>query len=182
MIDNRETEIEREARAGDAHAFGQFLRAHDRDFRNVVWSVFRSSTHIDDVMQSSYERAFAKIGTFDGRSSLKTWVSTICYRTAIDHARFEGRRRHQSVDDQHAPVRYDQTLDGGVDVASLISDRDQLERAMASLNPEEAAILTMTAGLGYSFDDVAEVMNIKRGTVASRASRARRRLQEELQS
>ena len=53
---------------------------------------------------------------------------------------------------------------------------------MASLNPEEAAILTMTAGLGYSFDDVAEVMNIKRGTVASRASRARRRLQEELQS
>ena len=67
-------------------------------------------------------------------------------------------------------------------MALLISDRDQLERAMASLNPEEAAILTMTAGLGYSFDDVAEVMNIKRGTVASRASRARRRLQEELQS
>ena len=182
MINDREIANEGAARAGDAHAFGQFLRAHDRDFRNVVWSVFRSPTHIDDVMQSSYERAFSKIGTFDGRSSLKTWVSSICYRTAIDHARYEGRRRHQGVGDEDAHVGHDQTLDGGVDVASLISDRDQLERAMASLSPDEAAILTMTAGLGYSFEDVAEVMNIKRGTVASRASRARRRLQEELQS
>ena len=121
MINDREMAYEGAAGSSDAHAFGQFLRAHDRDFRNVVWSVFRSSTHIDDVMQSSYERAFSKIGTFDGRSSLKTWVSSICYRTAIDHARFEGRRRHQSVDDQHAPVRHDQTLDGGVDVASLLS-------------------------------------------------------------
>ena len=62
----------------------------------------------------------------------------------------------------------------------MISSRDELERAMATLSPVEAAILTMTAGLGYSFDEVANIMNIERGTVASRASRARKRLQEEL--
>ena len=61
MINDREMANEGAVRVGDAHAFGQFLRAHDRDFRNVVWSVFRSSTHIDDVMQSSYERAFSTV-------------------------------------------------------------------------------------------------------------------------
>ena len=43
MINDREMANEGAVRVGDAHAFGQFLRAHDRDFRNVVWSVFRST-------------------------------------------------------------------------------------------------------------------------------------------
>ena len=43
MINDREMAYEGAAGSGDAHAFGQFLRAHDRDFRNVVWSVFRST-------------------------------------------------------------------------------------------------------------------------------------------
>ena len=180
MAQDANTDLEVRARSGEPQAFGQFLRLHDRDLRNVVWSVFRSPAHIDDVMQSSYERAFKKISTFNGRSSLKTWLASICYRTAVDQARFEGRRRHTSVDDDDAAVHYDGTLESDVDISSLVSSRDELERAMATLSTDEAAILTMTAGLGYSFDEVAEIMDIKRGTVASRASRARKRLQEEL--
>ncbi len=182
MTNDLHAELERRACRGEAAAFGQLARMYDSDLRNVVWSVFRQPRFIDDIMQSSYERAFAKIATFDSRSSLKTWLAAICYRTAVDHARYEGRRRHSSVDDEEIAVGYDATFADSIDVAAHVASRDALERAMARLSSDEAAILTMTAGLGYSFDEVATVMNIKRGTVASRASRARSRLQQELRS
>lgn len=90
-------DLECRARQGEAVAFGQLARLYDRDLRNVVWSVVRKPNLIDDVMQNSYERAFRKIRSFDGRSSMKTWLSTICLRTAIDYIRYEGRRRHRSM-------------------------------------------------------------------------------------
>ncbi len=175
-------DLEQQARRGEAVAFGQLARLHNRDLRNVVWSVVRSPNLIDDVMQNSYERAFRNIASFDGRSSMKTWLSTICYRTAIDHVRYEGRRRHPSIDDVDAPFRHDGSLGSGGDLAARVADRDQLARALTRLSPDDASILTMTAGLGYSYDEVATIMHLPRGTVASRASRARRRLQQELQS
>jgi len=180
MIDGVD-DLEQRARRGEAAAFGQLARIYDRDLRNVVWSVLRSPNLVDDVMQSAYERAFRKVGSFDGRSSMKTWLSSICYRTAIDHIRYEGRRRHPSIDDEHLSVSFDETLATGGDLAVRVADRDHLATAMGELSADEAAILTMTAGLGYSYDEVASIMGIARGTVASRASRARRRLQQELQ-
>lgn len=181
MIDEV-VDLEQRARNGEAAAFGQLARLYDRDLRNVVWSALRSPGVVDDVMQSAYERAFRNIGSFDGRSSIKTWLSSICYRAAIDHIRYEGRRRHPSIDDEDGSVSFDSTFSSGGDLAARVADRDQLSRAMAVLSPDEAAILTMTAGLGYSYDEVAEIMDIARGTVASRASRARRRLEQELQT
>ncbi len=182
MIDDNTSDVESRARRGEAAAFGQLIRRYDHDLRNVVWSVLRSPRLIDDVMQTSYERAFRNIESFDGRSAIKTWLSSICYRTAIDHARYEGRRRHTSLDDETATARYDSTLASGIDVESQTIDRDELERAMQQLSSGEAAVLTMTAGLGYSYDEVATIMGLARGTVASRASRARQRLQQELRS
>ncbi len=180
MID-KVADLEKRARNGEASAFGQLARMYDRDLRNVVWSVLRSPQMTDDVMQSAYERAFRNIGSFDGRSSVKTWLSSVCYRTAIDHIRYEGRRRHPSMDDENAAVSYDMSAASGGDLAVRVVDREQLSQAMAQLSADEAAILTMTAGLGYSYDEVASIMDIARGTVASRASRARRRLQQELE-
>lgn len=182
MMNRERGDLEQRARLGEAAAFGQLARLYDRDLRNVVWSVLRSPSLIDDVMQSAYERAFKNIASFDGRSSIKTWLASICYRTAIDHARYEGRRKHPSLDDDDATVVHDATLADNVDVSARIADRDELSRAMEQLAPEEAAILTMTAGLGYSYEEVASILGLARGTVASRASRARQRLQLELRS
>ena len=161
-------DLEQRARQGDAAAFGELIRAHDRDLRGVVWGVVRNQTDTDDVMQQAYEKAFRSIKTFDGRSTMKTWLHTICYRVAIDYVRYEGRRRHedQSVLDQR-PIP-------GPEGPAL--DRLEVTDSLDQLDPEQRALLMLTAWQGYTFEEAAEIVGTQRGTVSSRMSRVRKKM------
>lgn len=162
-------DLERRAIAGDAAAFGSLLRLWDRDLRGVAWSVV-GSRHLDDVMQDAYERAFRKIGSFAGRSSMKTWLHTIVYRTAIDTGRYEARRRHDDVDDASIPA----PLAASASRSAL--GRMEIDAMLAQLPTDQRTALMLTVGLGYSYDEAAVITGESRGTIASRANRARARL------
>lgn len=166
-----ESELEARACAGDGAAFGELIRAVDHDLRGVAWSVVRSAHATDDVMQSAYEKAFRSLDRFDGRSSMKTWLYSIVYRTALDHVRYEGRRRHADLE------VVDRVRAGGDTAAGRALDQAELSDAMERLDPEQRAALMLTAGLGYSFDDAAKITGDARGTIASRVSRARSKLE-----
>ncbi len=156
-------------RAGDVQAFEAFVRANDRKLRGVAWAVVRNAEQTDDIMQSAYEKAFRALSNFDGRSSMTTWLHSIIYRTAIDYVRYEGRRRHADIDDMR-------NVGGSSDAASQGIDRMELADVMDQMSPEERATLMLVTGLGYSYDDAAEILGESRGTIASRVSRARTRI------
>lgn len=169
----QEAELTERARQGDPAAFGTLLRRYDPDLRGLVWSVVRSGPDTDDVLQTAYEKAFRGLAGFTGGSSLKTWLHAICYRAAIDHIRYEGRRRHLPID----------TLDqvaGASSAADAALARADLGRAFKVLDTDQRVVLMLTAGLGFSFDEAAEVTGLPRGTVASKVSRGRRRLEQEM--
>lgn len=162
--------LENQARLGDATAFGALIRHYDNDLRGVVWAVVRSQVDTDDVMQTAYEKAFRSLGTFDGKSTMKTWLHSICYRSAIDHVRYEGRRRHESIDDVVS------LGNPGSSVSELATAGVDVGRAFEQLSEEHRVLLMLTIGLGYSFDETAEIVGMRRGTVASKVSRARTKL------
>ena len=167
-----DSNLEQRAQRGDPAAFGQLIRAWDADLRGVAWSVVRSPTATDDVMQNAYERAFRALDRFDGRSSMKTWLHSIVHRTAIDHTRYENRRRHEDVDD----LRPLATQDDRLNTEARVVSATELAEVLDSCSPEQRSMLMLTAGLGYSFDETAEILGESRGTVASRVSRLRSRL------
>jgi RNA polymerase sigma-70 factor, ECF subfamily len=163
------TDIEQRACAGEAAAFGALIREYDDDLRGVVWSVVRTAHATDDVMQAAYEKAFRSIRSFDQRSALKTWLYSICYHAALDHVRYEKRRRHDDLDNiVELPSR--------VSVAATVEQRVELAEVLAGLDPEQRALLMLTAGCGYSFDETADIVGMRRGTVASKVSRARNKI------
>ncbi|MEM7271954.1 MAG: RNA polymerase sigma factor [Actinomycetota bacterium] len=166
-------ELERRARAGEARAFGAVLRQHQHDLRGLVWSMVRDSHQVDDIMQAAFEKAFRNVTRFKGDSSMKTWLQSICYRAAIDHIRYAGRRRHADVDEFVGMASAD-------DVARRVEDRDRFTEVMTNLDPETRALLMLTAGLGYTQGEAAEITGLPIGTVGSRLSRARDRLRKDL--
>lgn len=142
-------DVEAAARSGDPAAFGRLLRAVDHDLRGVVWSVVRDRDAVDDVMQVAYEKAFRSIGSFEGSSTLKTWLHTICYRCAIDHLRHERRRRHDDLESaRHAA--------SGASTSSHAIARIDLAELLADLDPETRALVMMTTALGLGYEEVAE--------------------------
>ena len=172
-------DLESRACGGDAVAFGELIRRYDRDLRAVVWAVVRSGPDTDDVMQVAYEKAFRSVGRFQRRSSLKSWLHTICYRCAIDHVRSARRRDHDPLPtgEVESGLVAGRTLAGTDDTAT---SRVDLARAFDRLDVDQRVALMLTTGLGYSFDEAAAITGARRGTVASRASRARRRLEQEM--
>ncbi len=150
-------------------AFVEVLRVHDRSLRSLVWSVVRDQHAIDDVLQAAYEKAFRSLDQFDGRSQMSTWLHSICYRTAIDHVRYEGRRRHADLDEARMTASSALVDDQVIAGAEFAAAMDRLDR-------DQRVALMLTAGLGYSFDDAAEITGMRRGTLASKASRARKSL------
>jgi len=164
--------LERRARSGDAVAFGQLLRLWDTDLRGVAWSVVRSATATDDIMQSAYERAFRSIDDFDGRASMKTWLHSIAYRTALDYLRYERRRAHGDITELQTVA----SSEPHAQSESVALSRSELASVLDECTPNQRAMLMLTAGLGYSFDETAEILGVERGTVASRVGRLRSRL------
>ena len=164
--------LERSARDGDAGAFGQLLRLWDGDLRGVAWSVARSAAATDDIMQDAYERAFRAIDGFNGESAMKTWLHSIVYRSALDFVRYEDRRAH----DDASELGNVATTTSGTQPDVTAVDRSELASVLEACTLEERAMLMLTTGLGYSFDETAAILDMKRGTVASRVGRVRARL------
>ena len=175
-IDTRAlSELERAARRGESKAFGRLIELWDRELRSVVWSIVRSASGTDDVMQSAYEKAFRSIGSFRGDAALKTWLHRICYRAALDHVRYERRRHHTSVTVLHDRASGESTSETALAHAELAS-------VLAQLEPDTRALLMLTAGLGCTFDETASITGLARGTVASRVGRAKKVLREHRRS
>ena len=164
-------ELVARACAGDAVAFGAIARIVDSDLRGVVWAVLRDQHSVDDVMQAAYEKAFREIAGFQERSSLKTWLHSICYRTAIDHLRYEARRQHENVDTT--------LLESPRSIGDDVATRIEFAAVMDRMDPTTRTLLMLTAGFGHSYDEVAEITGIARGTVASRVARAKDKIRNE---
>lgn len=164
----------RAAVAGDNHAFGQLLRRHDDKMRGVVWRVVGSGAAMDDVLQEAYLKAWRGIGGYARNAAFSTWLYTIVHRSAIDWTR--SQRRLRLAPDGEMPI------DVIRDHASGVTDSLALQHALTELPEDQLAVVTLIDGEGHSYDDVATLLDISPGTVASRLHRARAALRSRLES
>jgi RNA polymerase sigma-70 factor, ECF subfamily len=66
--------------------------------------------------------------------------------------------------------------------AELHDEMQSVRWALGALNDRHRQVLVLSAGLGLSYEDIAQTLGIRIGTVRSRLSRARRRLRELLEA
>lgn len=113
---------------------------------------------------------------FDGRAKFTTWAYRVATNACLDELRRRGRRPDPGLPDHE---RADDRLLGGMagaDPAETVTNRIQLDAALAEL-PEEfrtAVVLRDVAGLDYA--EIASALDLAPGTVRSRIARGRRRL------
>jgi len=162
-------------------------RNNQRLFR-AAWSILKDRSDAEDAVQSAYLRAFAAIASFEGRSSLSTWLTRIAINEALGRRRTEKRRRARldalSVADLD---HYRNTLmNGSTTGASPESAvaRDQLRRlleeAIAGLPDAFRLVFVLRDVEGMSVEETSEALGVLPATVKTRLLRARRRLQQSL--
>lgn len=125
----------------------------------------------DDLVQETITRALANRDKFQPGTNLNAWLVTILR----NHFYSEGRKRRREVED--ADGAYAARLADQPAQESTLDMRDFL-RALQALPDEQREALILVGASGFSYEEVSAISGVRVGTVKSRVSRARSRLQE----
>jgi RNA polymerase sigma-70 factor (ECF subfamily) len=182
-----DAELARCCALGDIDAVRQLVSTHNQRLFRVGWSILRNRSEAEDVLQSCYAKALGAIGSFEGRSTLSTWLTRIAINEALACKRTqERRRRHLESKGVEVLETYREQLAKGSDSPSPEAEaarqqlRSILERAIAGLPENFRTVFILHEIEGMAVDDVAETLDIPSGTVKTRLMRARRKLQQAL--
>jgi len=110
----------------------------------------------------------------DDASGFKAWAARITINTAIDELRRRRKRSFMSMDD----IRLTEAGEGPEERALRLEQRELLASALKKLNDTYREIIILRDIQGFSYEELADALQINPGTVKSRLSRARLALQK----
>ena len=165
----------------EADAFNELVVRHqDRVYAAVVRFCGNAEDALD-IVQRAFINAFRKIGDFKNDSAFSTWIYRIAFNPAISFRR-ENRRPAVSIhskDDEGLVAEPAEERPPGEAMESE-ETRAKVQRALELLAEEDRQIIILKDLQGHSYDEIAEILAIPKGTVRSRLHRARLDLKEKL--
>lgn len=177
-----EEELIREALQGESSSFGELVERFHSRLYNAMLQMARSHDDAEDIVQESFVQAYLKLDSFQGNSQFFTWLYRIAFNNALSHGR---RKRAQiSLDQGRELMGTDPEDSAEAPDQPMIRDERiaQVHSALDQLSDEHRAILILREMQEASYEDIAEILSIKIGTVRSRLSRARNQLKQQLEA
>ncbi len=174
------------AKDGDRRAFGRLVETYQRRVYALAYGILRNREDAWDAAQEAFVKAYKSLDKFEGNASFYTWMYRITYNVAIDHLRSRSRKE---VSDLPESKMVDEALrragHGGKGDPDKETHRRELKavlsRAMSRLSEKHRAIIVLREIEGLSYEEMAEVLDISKGTVMSRLFHARKNLQTLMQ-
>jgi RNA polymerase sigma-70 factor (ECF subfamily) len=161
----------REASASAPPSFETEILVLLPKLRRYARSITRSDGESEDLLQDCVEKALINRRQMRG-SSIKSWLYRIMINLHLNALRSVASRRSVPMEEA-ADLAADQDTDD-------VLERDCLVTALNTLPAEARAVLMLVVVEGYTYQEVAGVMDIPIGTVMSRLSRARGALRDRM--
>lgn len=165
---------------GDSDAFGHLVTRYQDRLYNTMVHVAGSAEEARDVVQDAFVQAFLKLETFRRASAFYTWL----YRIALNIAASRKRRQRPtvSIDEArerfgHEPAEKGDAPEGRMQQEERVC---QVRAALGRLNDDHRTVLVLREIEGCDYETIADILEVRVGTVRSRLFRARMQLREEL--
>ena len=126
----------------------------------------------DDLTQQVFLRLLRNITKFSGRSRFETWLYRVAMNESLQFLRRRARERDQVLVQEPA----DRAQPHGV----CVEQRELLEHSLQRIDPELRSIFLLREVEQLSYQEIASIIGISEGTVASRLNRVRRHLRDRL--
>jgi len=149
----------------------------------------RNPADAEDLVQETYLRAYRGFGGFEHGTNLKAWLYRILTNTYINQYRAKKRRFDETELDEAEDLYLYRRLGGLEAAAAGRSAEDELMdwftdaevKAAIEALPEQFRLAVLLADVeGFSYKEIAEILDIPIGTVMSRLHRGRKSLQKQL--
>jgi RNA polymerase sigma-70 factor (ECF subfamily) len=161
-----------DAEATRRQKFDEFVAVYHQDmYRYAAW-LSRDRAVAEDVVQESLLRAWKSLDALRDAAAAKHWLLTIVRR---ENARFFERRRLETVDVDNLTPSQEALLADQPD-----HELDDVRAAIYRLEDDYREPLVLQVLMGYSTNEIAELMGLKQGAVLTRLHRARLKLREDI--
>jgi RNA polymerase sigma-70 factor, ECF subfamily len=183
-------DLVRRVQEGDHEAFRALYTRYHRRAYAVAYGVVKNKQDALDVVQDGFVKVHKHIDKFQGTSSFYTWLYRIIMNLAIDHVRRRRNAKGLEYDDRVG--RDDDEIAGSSSLLPRILDanpgktvirRELLDRIQAALEelPEyHRAVILLREVEGLSYEEMAQVLDVPKGTIMSRLFHARKKMQAAL--
>ena len=165
-------------RQGDPDAFRLLVDSHSRALYRLAYRLTRNEQDADDVVQETFLRAYKHIESFDGRSSVSTWLYRIATNSAIDLLRRRDRSHAEALPDEEiAPARAasDDDLVRRVGVSAAVA------RGMKEMTGNERTAFVLRHFEGMSIDEIGSILGTEANATKNTIFRAVRKMRRLLE-
>lgn len=185
MVEKDPKEFSLEAlRAGDKAEFARLVETYSTPIYRLGLKMLANAQEAEDLLQTTFLKAYQHLAEFEGRSSLSTWL----YRIAANEALMALRRRRPEIaldeepEDGRMPRPFQFADWGHLPEATLLSAevRHHLDQAIEAL-PEKLRVVFLLRDVeGLSIKETGQALNLSETAVKTRLLRARLHLREQL--
>jgi len=165
----------------DKVAQEEFVKKYYNNMFSIATRYLGNREDVEDCLQESFLAAIKYIDTFEGKSTIKTWLTSIVINKSLMKLRSRQKRDEISID-QFLPTfdsdgfRIEPEWNISVSTDELVQKKRNKEivgNAIKKLPEDYKAVLLLRDIDGYSTTEVAEMLNLTESNVKSRLHRAR---------
>jgi len=171
-LSSKDLQLLKAALDGDMAAFEELVSSNYSHIYNLCYRMMRNQQDAEDMLQESMLKAWRKLKSFKQSSSFSTWLHRIAVNTCLDTIRKNKKKKSVSVEEMDEFGKH--IVD---DKASNFEDatleKDVVQNALSQLKERERIIIILKDVQGYSYEEIAQILECPMGTVRSRLSRAR---------
>ncbi len=154
--------------SGNRRAFDELVRRYQSPVRRFFLNqTLGDSPLSDDLAQDTFIKAYTNLRSFRGAAAFQTWLMRIAYNVFYDYTR-----------SHHVTADIEQVRERTVEASPAV--RMDICAALALSKSEERSCITLQLIDGYDIVKIAEIMQMKEGTVKSHLSRGKEKLENYL--
>ncbi len=169
------------ARQGDQDVFEQLVRAYEKRVFALTLRMCGNPEDAAEAAQEAFLAVWQGLKFFRGESSFSTWLYRLASNACVDLLRREGRHRAAagpSLDDEELRLETADPAPTPQEAAERAELRRQIENGLRALPAEYRQVLILREMHQLSYEEIGQTLSLDPGTVKSRISRGRKRLQK----
>ena len=178
-------------RKGDHAAFRELVERYQRKVFALAYGMVHDPEDAQELTQEAFIKAYRNLDRFHGSSSFYTWLYRITVNVCIDFLR-KSKRTSGSVDYDDRIAHHEEIERSDFPLVSTMGtqtpDRmnrrrelgEQIQKAIAALSESHRKVILLREIQGMSYAEIAETLDVPKGTVMSRLHHARQNLQKML--
>ncbi|MBQ1973873.1 MAG: RNA polymerase sigma factor [Paraprevotella sp.] len=159
-------------RSGHPEDFSCFLDCYGARIMTLISRMVSLPEDVEELVQDTFVQAYLHLDSFGGQSRFSTWIYRIAYNQTVSWLRRNRRITVEWKDDYLEP---DELVD------EMMQEEEEeniayLEQAIEQLNPDEKALIVLHYHEEHSVQEMAYILQMSAGTVATRLCRLRKKL------